>query len=217
MFPKAMLPKTMARHIPGRRAPSWLFACAAAVFVALVAGCPAPSGLEGTRHPAVGQKLGQLELQSLTGESQDTTLPDLSGQVVLINFWGTWCPPCIQEFPHIDELEEKYAGREDFRLFAVSSAPGSSAIDDLRSETEEFLKANGSDLPTYADVEDRTRASVEETVGWQGYPTTVVLDRGGTIRGVWVGYEPGTEQAMDALVGELLETQPREEYGDENA
>jgi thiol-disulfide isomerase/thioredoxin len=180
-----------------------LWGCAA--LAVLLAGCPAAtSSIQGTKHSAVGKKLGDLHLAALTGDAQDAKRGDVENKVALINFWGTWCPPCVAEFPHIAEIGEKYADRDDFKLFAVSSAPGYASIEELRTETEAFLKERNSDLPTHADVDDKTRAAIEATAGWDGYPTTVIIDREGTIRGLWVGYMPGTEQEMEALLAELL-------------
>ena len=165
---------------------------------------------DGTKHAAVGKKLPRLELAGLTGDSAEMKLADLSGQVVLIHFWGTWCPPCVEEFPHIDEIAKKHADRDDFRLFAVSSAEDIDPdLDDLRAETEAFLKTQKSDLPIYTDVADRTRSSVERTAGWRGYPNTVILDGEGVIRGVWLNHAKGIAEQMDALIEELLKANSR--------
>jgi thiol-disulfide isomerase/thioredoxin len=165
---------------------------------------------DGTKHAAVGKKLPRLELQGLTGDSAAVKLTDLSGHVVLIHFWGTWCPPCVEEFPHIDRMATEYVNRDDFRLFAVSSAEDIDPdLDELRGETEAFLKTLKSELPTYADVADRTRSSVERTAGWRGYPNTVVLDGEGVIRGVWPSHAKGIEKQMQALIEELLKANSR--------
>ncbi|HWA98920.1 MAG TPA: TlpA disulfide reductase family protein [Pirellulales bacterium] len=150
--------------------------------------------------------LPSLELDPLTGASEPVTLADLKGKVALVNFWGTWCPPCRDEFPHIVELDRHYRARSGFRLLAVSSDGGSdNDVEALRETTSEFLKQHdATDLPTYVDRGGRTRAAISAAIGFRGYPTTLVLDRTGTIRGSWVGYHPGTETAMAALVDRLL-------------
>ena len=116
-----------ATNLPaGQQTPSrvwpWtsLALVAALVFVyVVVVGVPG-GGEKGTEGPAIGRHLLHFRLEPLTGESQPASLDDLSGRVVLVNFWGTWCPPCRAEFPHIVELNAEFAGRDDFRLYAVS-------------------------------------------------------------------------------------------------
>jgi thiol-disulfide isomerase/thioredoxin len=151
--------------------------------------------------------LQSLQLVGLTGGAQDLDLKDLQGQVVVVNFWGTWCPPCQAEFPHMVELHKNYAARSDFRLLAVSCGPPGQLDrpDDLKLDTQAFLDRHGVQLPTYADPDSISREAVRAAVGFTGYPTTILLDRQGTIRRVWVGYQPGTEKEISAAVEELLE------------
>lgn len=159
----------------------------------------------GANHRSVGGKLPRLELQALTGTSENTVLADLEGRVALIHFWGAWCPPCVKEFPHIAALERKYRGNEGVRVLAVASMPDVNPdLDELRSDTEKFLVKNESDLPNYADVKDRTRTAVERSAGWQGYPNTVIIDQQGVIRGVWLSYSDGVEKEMEALIDSLI-------------
>jgi thiol-disulfide isomerase/thioredoxin len=162
-------------------------------------------GRAGKDHPAVGQRLATIELVPLTGDGQPVRAADLAGKVVVLNFWGTWCPPCIQELPHIAALEKHYRGRDDFRLLAVSCGRGlGEDRDALRRETANLLAQKGLDLPTYADPGQATRAAVNEAGGFGGYPTTLVLDRRGTIRGGFTGYAPGVELQLERLVEKLL-------------
>ncbi len=188
--------------------------CALAVCAVLVAaGCrqSADSGAGGSGELApagqTGPRLAGLELEGLTGDAQNVVLEELSGQVVLLNFWGTWCPPCKAELPHIAAIERKYGDRADFRLLAVSCAGDPSAenspqdIEVLRQTTAEFLSARGIDMPTYADPGHRTRRAI----GFDySYPTTLLVDRQGVIRKKWVGYRPGTEKEMEQAVEQLL-------------
>ncbi|HEX3726708.1 MAG TPA: TlpA disulfide reductase family protein [Pirellulales bacterium] len=168
----------------------------------------APSGTEG---PAIGRRLQFLTLEPLTGESQPVSLGDLQGHVTLVNFWGTWCPPCRREFPHIVELAAEFAGHSDFRLYAVS-CPGGSEDDlaALRGETLAFLEAAKVNLPTYADPGAASRQALRFLLDdgqFPGYPTTLLIDRQGAIRGMWVGYETGAERSMSSLIKQALQDQ----------
>ena len=152
----------------------------------------------------VGTKLTTLQLEPLTGDAKAVTLDDLRGQVALVNIWGTWCPPCRAEFPHIVELAKHYQDTQGFQLLAVSSGGGNDGdgeIADLKTDTEEFLRAEGATIPTYVDRNGVTRAAIPE---FGGYPTTLLLDRQGVIRGYWQGYEPGAEHEMRKQIDELL-------------
>jgi len=159
----------------------------------------------GEGHPAVGKTLSTIALEPLTGSAGPVRAEDLQGKVVLLNFWGTWCPPCRQEFPHLTALAERYGNRPEFRFLSVSCGAGPSEdAAELRSETEAFLEKQGADLATYHDPGAVTRKSVDAAAGFQGYPTTVLLDGSGVIRGMWVGYYPGVEKEIDRAVAKLL-------------
>ncbi len=162
-------------------------------------------GTDGGQHPAVGQRLLSVDLQALTGAVPDIRSRDLQGKVVLLNFWGTWCPPCRKEFPHIAKLHEDLAGEQGFCVLAVSCGQdGLEDEDELRAATENFLERMGTTLPTYADLQLDTRKSVFLLLGQLVYPTTLVLDREGAVRGVWEGYTSGDEKAVRRLVEKLL-------------
>jgi thiol-disulfide isomerase/thioredoxin len=154
----------------------------------------------------VGLPLGQLKLQPLSGDAPPVSLSSLRGAVVLLNFWGTWCPPCREELPHIAEIFQRRRGDTDFKLLAVScgNRGTDSDLDALRRDTVALLKKMDLALPTYADQDEVTREAVDRVAGFEGYPTTLVLDRQGIIRGIWVGYEAGAEKEMDDLIGRLL-------------
>jgi thiol-disulfide isomerase/thioredoxin len=158
--------------------------------------------------PGIGHTLPYFQIEPLTGDSKPVSRDDLKDRVTVVNFWGTWCGPCRLEFPHIIDLAERFEASPDFRLYAVSCP--SSADEDLeklRGETQAFLEAARIDLPTYADENSASRRAVSMVLGDNGftYPTTLVFDRRGIIRGVWIGYAPGAEHAMASLVEQLLQ------------
>jgi thiol-disulfide isomerase/thioredoxin len=183
---------------------AWLIFIAAAAVIAAVFEFSGTSDT-GTNHAAVGRRLPQLELKPLTGGGRDVSLADLQGRVTLIDFWGTWCPPCAEELPHIATLATKFAGA-DFQVFAVScgSDNRNENAAEIAEQTEAFLKSFKIALPTYFDDGAYTRRGLDMIAGFVGYPTTIILDRRGTIRGMWVGYQPGYERQIEKLIAELL-------------
>jgi cytochrome c biogenesis protein CcmG, thiol:disulfide interchange protein DsbE len=192
----------------GRRSttsPWVLLAIAAAVACIYLALVRPQRGSHGA-HPAVGRSLPALELAPLTGVTAPVTLAELRGQVVLLNFWGTWCGPCKEEFPHIALLAEMLKDRPQFRLLSVSCEVRGQTDDELRDETREFLRLMHSSVPTYSDPDSYTRRQVAMALDDEnfGYPTTVVLDQAGVIRGVWIGYDEGVVREMEQVVGTLL-------------
>lgn len=160
-------------------------------------------------QPAVGQALTKLQLTPLTGEGDTLTSASLKGQVVLINFWGPWCGPCRLELPELVELRKDLLSNSEFRFVSVSCMP-SEDESDLVSTTTSFLKSEGYDFPVHRDATLATRIELLHlNQGNFAFPTTVLLDRQGTIRNLWIGYRPDValdmRQAIDAL---LAESQP---------
>jgi thiol-disulfide isomerase/thioredoxin len=203
-------PDTPLNDGSSRRSVAWILAFfAVAVLALLVIQFFAPSRDLGTDQTALGHSLPDLRLEPLTGDGQPVRLGDLAGKVVLLDFWGTWCPPCRAEFPHIVALADKYRDRSDFELLAVScGSGGDDTSQSLRPATEAFLQDRKLDVATYFDPQGYTRREVDKVAGFEGYPTTLVLDRQGVIRGMWVSYEPGTERHIGELVAKLLAETP---------
>src|SRR5262245_16342194 len=82
-----------------------ILAAVAFAYVLLVS--PSSRRPSGTSGPAIGRRLTYLRLEGLTGASQAVSLDDLQGHVSVVNYWGTWCVPCLREFPHVVALSEK--------------------------------------------------------------------------------------------------------------
>ena len=114
-----------------------------------------------------------LTVRDLSGQSH--TLEQYIGKVVLINFWGTWCPPCVEELPALQRLERKYKD-SDFIILAVS-------VNQPRSSVQRFLNGMQLDLTVLMD----SSAKVAESWAVDYYPTSFVIDRKGLARFYIVG------------------------------
>ncbi|MBI2480593.1 MAG: TlpA family protein disulfide reductase [Planctomycetia bacterium] len=171
---------------------------------------PAKQFATGEIHPSVGRRMESLNLAPLVGDTSPITMESLRGEVALINFWGTWCGPCMMEFPHLVELNDRLASDKRFRFVPVACGPGGADVDpeELRDTTEAYLRKLEADLDVYSDPGAGARLSLVKAaqLSGLGYPTTVLIDRDGTIRGLWEGYRPGVEAEMEEIIKALLKS-----------
>ena len=156
------------------------------------------------------QKLTTFEVRPLVPHAEALQLSDLQGRVVLLNFWATWCGPCVEELPHLDELYRRYRDRSDFRLVAVSCGDLGAAddLEALREETAMFLKSRRFELPAYADPRGVTRDGLASTLRPGGIPATFLIDRDGSIVGAWLGYTPEQFEQVKLQLAALLQRRP---------
>jgi thiol-disulfide isomerase/thioredoxin len=138
--------------------------------LALLTACAGfPAFLSGPA-PEVGAIAPDFTLKDLEGI--ELSLSDFRGQVVLVNFWATWCAPCREEMPAIQARYD----RGGFAVLAVDF--GESA-----EEVKGYLNELGIHLPTVLD----TDGVVQELYRVRGYPTSFFIDRGGIVRFFHIG------------------------------
>lgn len=165
---------------------------------------PQPTG-----HQGVGRTLLEVHLQG-PGPTQQIDIDTLRGSIVLLNFWGTWCPPCRMELPHIAALAVTMGEIDKVRVLAVSCGlpGGTEQLERLRAVTENYLASERLEIPVYTDIGGFTRRSVGLALGGHlqldAYPTTILLDERARIRAVWIGYLPGSEMQMQREIEQLL-------------
>lgn len=157
---------------------------------------------------AVGKMLKDIQLSPLTGEAKPIGLAELKGKVTLINYWGFWCPPCRVEFPHLVEIAKDFEADKDFQFVSVSTSNNPEPGDEteITEATTEFLKSQGATFPTYCDPWHKSKTFLAESASMEGfgYPTTVLIDRSGTIQGLWTGYKPGLEKEIAMTIAKEL-------------
>jgi thiol-disulfide isomerase/thioredoxin len=161
-------------------------AAVALLAVALGAGAGEPL------RPWNGGPPPPLALKSPAGIPID--LARLRGKVVLVNFWATWCAPCVEEMPALARLRERLASR-GFEVIAVNQG-------EMPARVRAFTERTGLDLPI---VMDRDK---EASKAWKvrALPTTFVVDAAGRVR-LFAEGELDTGEALEAAILPLL---PRE-------
>ncbi len=129
-------------------------------------------------------------------DAKPTKLSDLKGKVVIVDIWGTWCPPCKKEIPHFVELHKKYK-EKGLEIIGINYENGSN--EEAVALIKEFIAQNGM---TYTCVlgDEATRKQVPD---FQGYPTTIFIDRSGKVRLKEVGYKPLA--VLETVVTTLLD------------
>jgi peroxiredoxin len=119
-------------------------------------------------------------LKSRSGEN--LKLSEYRGDVVLINFWASWCAPCREEMPKLENLYHKYKGL-GFNLLAVN-------VEENSSKANDFLNNVSVTFPVLYDTTNK----VSKLYQVVAMPSTVIIDRDGKMRYLHHGYKPGYER-----------------------
>lgn len=126
-------------------------------------------------------------------EGREVRLSDLRGKVVLLHFWATWCPPCVSEFPLLNELYGKLKN-SDFVLLAVSmDEKGKKAID-------AFRKKISFDFPVYLNPDQ----TIADLYGSYGLPESFLIDKQGVIIRKIVGPQEWNKASWEKKIRELF-------------
>ena len=142
-----------------------------------------PGGPTATPAPApvTGAPAPDFTLRNLDG--QTVTLSALRGQVVLINFWATWCIPCQAEMPAIQHAYDARKGH-GFTVLAVN-------LSEPTPDVQDYVKRLGVNFPVLLDAGD----AISTQYRVRGYPTSFFVDRGGTVAIEQVGMMSETQLA----------------------
>jgi len=134
----------------------------AIIYVAKNKEAPSSGAIEGLSAP-------ELILQDMSGKSY--TLSDLRGSVLFINFWATWCLPCREEMPFIQNLYNHFKEEKGFRMLTI-------LYRDDYLKALAYLKENNFQLPLFIDNEYRTARAY----GVTGVPETYIVDKKGVLK-----------------------------------
>ncbi|MCW8828320.1 MAG: TlpA family protein disulfide reductase, partial [Gammaproteobacteria bacterium] len=132
-----------------------------------------------------------LELTDIDGKEWD--LRELRGEVVLLNFWATWCPPCVEEIPSLGRLSGRL-GEKSFRVVSVD-------VGQEEAEVRRFLKQVPAAFPVLLDPQ----GSVTEPWKIRAFPTSFLIDREGRMRYGYFGALEWDSDEVVAVIESVLE------------
>lgn len=137
------------------------------------------------------EKIQDFTLKSNIGKN--IRISELRGQVVMLNFWASWCGPCRQEMPLLDKIYQRYSPA-GFTLLGVNN--------DLTEEKAgEFLNERPVSFPIVYDPTSKVRDMFKK---YQGIPLSIFVDCDGNIDSVHRGYKPGDEKSYIKEIKGLL-------------
>lgn len=139
---------------------------------------------------ASAQLAPDFTLPTRAGEA--VSLAKLRGQVVMINFWASWCGPCRQEMPLLEQMYQKY-NRLGFTLVGVN-------VDEQPTDAERLL----SKVPVSFPVALDSKSAVSKLYNVKAMPSSIFIDRKGTVRYLHPGYRPGDEGKYQEQIRALL-------------
>jgi cytochrome c biogenesis protein CcmG/thiol:disulfide interchange protein DsbE len=139
----------------------------------------------GSRPANIGSAAPDFTVQDT---DRKVTLDEFRGKVVVLNFWATWCPPCIEEMPSLVQMQQKMKGK-GVEVLAIS-------VDADQSAYKDFLKQHNVDLLTVRDADQKSN----NLYGTFKFPETYIIDRQGVLRRKFIGaIDWGTPEILDYL------------------
>jgi len=127
-----------------------------------------------------------------SNQGKNIRLQDLRGEVVMLNFWASWCGPCRQEMPLMEDIYKKYK-KLGFTILAVN-------VDENSADADDFLQSVPVSFPVLYDNDSK----VSELFEVDAMPTTVMIDKDGNKRFLHRGYKEGYEVDYENQVKKLI-------------
>ncbi len=143
---------------------------------------------------AVGTPAPDFTLPTADG-SKTVSLADLKGQVVVLDFWASWCPPCKAALPHTQALSDEFKDK-GVTVLAVNTA-------DTKAGRETFLKAHPEYTMTVLFDADKKQPVALGAYHVTGIPTFYVIDQEGKVAATYVGYDPNNDKQITAVLAKL--------------
>jgi cytochrome c biogenesis protein CcmG/thiol:disulfide interchange protein DsbE len=161
----------------------FLSSIAIALTLFAMSGC-----YSGSRPPRIGSAAPDFTVRD---SDRTVTLSQLKGQVVVLNFWATWCPPCIEEMPSLVQMQQRMK-EKGVTVLAVS-------VDVDQSNYRRFLRDHNVNLLSVRDADQKSNS----LYGTFKFPETYVIDRNGVVRRKFIGAVDWTEPDVIEYLGKL--------------
>jgi cytochrome c biogenesis protein CcmG/thiol:disulfide interchange protein DsbE len=159
------------------------------IFAILLALTLAPAGCyRGSKPARIGSAAPDFTVQD---SDRKITLSDYRGSIVVLNFWATWCPPCIDELPSLETLQQRMKDR-GVKVLAIS-------VDEDDSAYHQFLQDNKVDL---LSVRDASKQS-SHLYGTLKFPETYIIDQHGIVRRKFIGAVDWNQSEIVDFLGKL--------------
>jgi peroxiredoxin len=149
----------------------------------ILSGC-----YSGTRPPRIGTAAPDFTVRD---SEHSVTLSQLKGQIVVLNFWATWCAPCVEEVPSLMQMQQRMKSK-GVTVLAVS-------VDADDNEYRRFVKNHSVNLLTVRDPDQKSNA----LYGTSKFPETYIIDRNGVVRRKFIGAVDWTEPEIIDFLGKL--------------
>jgi thiol-disulfide isomerase/thioredoxin len=158
----------------------------------------------------VGKPAPDFSLTLLDGPGKVKTITkaELAGKVVLIDFWATWCGPCLMELPEIQKLIENYGeSQKEVLIVALSQDNQPDELSEVRKLVEKTLNAKKITLTgsTVGRIGLDPSGSVGTAFDVEGFPTLVILDGKGIVQSAHVGYNPDAAEPLHKSLAKQID------------
>lgn len=149
----------------------------------------------GQRVKIIGEGDRAPEFQLATLDGKAVSLSSFRGKVVMVHFWATWCPPCVDEIPTLERLNRSFVGK-DLAILAVSVDEGGAGA------VGRFMQRNGFTLPVLLNPDQ----SAARAYGTFKFPETYLLDREGVVRRKVIGAIDWTAPSVQQVIQAMLDS-----------
>jgi len=138
----------------------------------------------------IGEKAPDFTLKTLTGENLNIT--EQRGNIIVINFWASWCGPCRTEMPILQEFHDQYQD--------LGVAVWGVNVEQENQAGLDYIRELAVDFPIFFDASNEVSANYNV----EAMPTTVIIDRHGKVRSVFRGYQKGYEKKYAKVIKQLI-------------
>lgn len=158
-------------------------------------GAKAEEALKFIENPRRAREAFAPDFSLTTAEGEYISLDDLRGKIVMLDFWGTWCPPCVEAVPAIRDLRKRYAKEPSFMIIGISTDPD-------ENKWKDFTTRNQMVWPQYLDRDHHMQRAFEV----RAFPTYIVIDQEGIVRFRSVGTSWERTGNLDDAIKKAIKT-----------